>query len=610
MPVRLLNEEDPIYTESIPGLSQKITLKQHQLTGLQRCIDMENGTHNFPDPHSRVSGVKTKIGIMGDRVGAGKSYTILSLLLANKEPLVRFRKVNVFGDESLYVEYTSPEYDTFVDMNIIVCSFSLIDQWKRYIQSFSSDFKVQVINRKNLMKDFTKNYESCNLVLVSSTFYQYLANFIEEKNMRVKRVIFDEADTAPTVNARPIPAYFYWFVTATYNNIIDPYPSYSYNSNTSVPMIRNMFVKTTFMKILRSLPYVDQCLMKSLVVRNNDAYIKRSFDLPNMIMRYIECSDHIAKMLKDITHNEHILRAVHAGDMNSAMRVLNKNHTGDMGHIINLVKEDLERELHNARSTIRYYESVVLQNSQHQQERIEHAKEEEQKIEQRINMLKERIMNSTICNICFSEPDNRSLPMCCKNMFCFECICKWLKINKSCPTCKAPIESIANQIMVINDETMSVSSDETKETINKFPKTESLSKLMKHIYSIDESPKVLIFSEYEGTFATIPNVLNDMNIGHGVLSGIGLKKNLERYKGTGLDVLMINSRSFGSGLNLENTTDIIMYHKFDESIEKQVIGRAQRPGREKPLRVWYLINETEVNTLLSNNTDVKQFYFR
>ena len=33
------------------------------------------------------------------------------------------------------------------------------------------------------------------------------------------------------------------------------------------------------------------------------------------------------------------------------------------------------------------YESVVLQNSQ-QQERIENAKAEEQKIEQRINMLK------------------------------------------------------------------------------------------------------------------------------------------------------------------------------------------------------------------------------
>ena len=51
---------------------------------------------------------------------------------------------------------------------------------------------------------------------------------------------------------------------------------------------------------------------------------------------------------------------------------------------------------------------------------------------------------------------------------------------------------------------------------------------------------------------------------------------------------MLNSRFFGSGLNLENSTDIIMYHAMSPEITKQVIGRAQRPGRTQPLNIWNL----------------------
>lgn len=608
MSIILLNDQDPVYSKTIEDISPNIILKRHQLTSLQRCIDLENQLYRFQDPHNRLANVRTKIGILGDKVGSGKSYIILALFLANKQPLVNFGKVNVFGNESMYIEYQGVEYTSYLNMNVIVCSFSLIDQWTKYIEGFSDVFNLQVVNKKTLLKKFTESYENCNMLLVSSSFYQYVASFFHEKGIKVKRVVFDEADTAPTVNASVIPASFYWFVTATYRNIIDPYPNY--NTTNVSNGIRNMFVKTTFMKLIRSLPYIDQHVIKGIVVRNHDDYIQQSFDLPDMTMRYIECTDHIAKMLSDITQNEHIIRAVHAGDLNSAIKVLKKNNTGDIVHIINLVKEDLERELNNARSTLQYYESIVLQNGQHQQEKIQQAREEEANIQKKINMLKERITNSTICNICFCEPDTKCLPTCCKNMFCLSCMCTWLKINKSCPTCKAKLECMADQLMVINDDNHDSQDNVYMEEPEKLTKPQTLSKLMKHIFEIESKPKVLIFSEYEGSFATVPSILNELNVRHGMLIGQSLRKNLEKYREDELDVLMINSRSFGSGLNLENTTDIVMYHKLDEEIEKQVIGRAQRPGRQNSLRVWYIINDTEISTLMNNNINVKQFYFR
>jgi SNF2 family DNA or RNA helicase len=68
------------------------------------------------------------------------------------------------------------------------------------------------------------------------------------------------------------------------------------------------------------------------------------------------------------------------------------------------------------------------------------------------------------------------------------------------------------------------------------------------------------------------------------------------HKPDALNMLFVNARSFGSGLNLENTTDIIMFHKLDSELEKQVIGRAQRFGRSEPLNIWYLLHENEMVT--------------
>jgi SNF2 family DNA or RNA helicase len=73
-----------------------------------------------------------------------------------------------------------------------------------------------------------------------------------------------------------------------------------------------------------------------------------------------------------------------------------------------------------------------------------------------------------------------------------------------------------------------------------------------------------------------------------------INNTVERYKNGSIQVLLVNTMSYGSGLNLENTTDIVMFHKFDTEIEKQVIGRAQRYGRSESLNVWYLLYENEM----------------
>ena len=44
-----------------------------------------------------------------------------------------------------------------------------------------------------------------------------------------------------------------------------------------------------------------------------------------------------------------------------------------------------------------------------------------------------------------------------------------------------------------------------------------------------------------------------------------------------IDCLLLNSRFCGNGINLENTTDVFIYHKMNDNMTNQIIGRAQRP---------------------------------
>lgn len=91
-------------------------------------------------------------------------------------------------------------------------------------------------------------------------------------------------------------------------------------------------------------------------------------------------------------------------------------------------------------------------------------------------------------------------------------------------------------------------------------------------------------------------ILNKLKIKYDHIKGNGDQINsiIKRYKSNEIDVLLVNSCNYGSGLNLENTTDIIMFHKMNTQLEKQIIGRAQRLGRKYSLNVYYLLHDNEI----------------
>lgn len=107
--------------------------------------------------------------------------------------------------------------------------------------------------------------------------------------------------------------------------------------------------------------------------------------------------------------------------------------------------------------------------------------------------------------------------------------------------------------------------------------------------------------------------LSELNISYHILKGQAstVQKHIDDFKNKKVRVLMLNAQFFGAGMNLQMTTDLIIYHRFTKEMEEQIIGRAQRLGRTCPLNVYYLIHDNESANIEDkfNFEDVKHIHY-
>ena len=108
--------------------------------------------------------------------------------------------------------------------------------------------------------------------------------------------------------------------------------------------------------------------------------------------------------------------------------------------------------------------------------------------------------------------------------------------------------------------------------------------------------RILIFSEHEGNIETISKAFskagrNNLSPVKGSISHIASL--LGKFNSGEIPNLFLNAKYCGSGLNLEKTDVVIIMHKMSQDNIKQVIGRAQRIGRQGQLEVFFLYAENE-----------------
>ena len=90
-------------------------------------------------------------------------------------------------------------------------------------------------------------------------------------------------------------------------------------------------------------------------------------------------------------------------------------------------------------------------------------------------------------------------------------------------------------------------------------------------------------------------MLEENNITYALMKGGAStrRRHIEDFRQGCTKVIFLNSNYNGAGINLQETTDLILYHDMSSSVQQQVIGRAERIGRTESLRVHHLISQIE-----------------
>lgn len=605
-----LEELDETFPVAEHPENVKVRMWPHQLALYNRCKQFENQKialsefSSLNQNHTNLTPndyMRTQVGIIGDRVGSGKSFVVLALVMNND---INNMDSTVKSYANNKVVFCFSERNINIKTNLLVVPHNLVSQWETYVRDFSDNIRYLVVSKMKHVEEMYENEAAVptyDLIIVTATCYARVAHFLTSRSFKMQRVIYDEVDNMNLPNCVAIDSNFYWFVTASYGNVLFPrgYCKWDYSLGRSVwyaTGLRNSgFVKDLFMNLFNNL---SKDYVKIMIIKNKDDFIQSSVSLPEIINNYVKCKTPLEINMLDGFVDREVIQSLNAGDVLSALQRISPSHRNTEDNLVAIQIERYSRELHNYEIRLEFTQTLEFTTDAERDAELARLRKRRDEFAQKIEGINNRIRNSNTCCICYDDLNNKSIAPCCSNAFCFLCINIWLVKQACCPLCKQTL--LGKDLLVVDENAGDVATDATHyqelpddEVSDQFDKLKNLEVILK---KIGTTGKVLIYSSYDMSFSSVTNILDNLQIRYAYLKGNEhhIKKTLERYKQENLSVLLVNTRNYGSGLNLENTTDIIMFHKVESETEKQVLGRAQRYGRTCPLKVHYLLYDNEI----------------
>lgn len=616
--------------ETSPKIKQptglNIKLRSHQLTSIAAMKELESQAAIVIDKPDTLSGVyktvkfsvndvdeftssviviETNTAILADKVGSGKTFMIIGLIL--NEPVPKVHNKFMVGTNHFTVKMISTK--ECCNSNLIVVPHNLINQWNDFLQfsnltfiklntisDFDVFFDIDIIPQRDVVhttenlvihtklrkkRVFKKTLEvayerrrlnatkvakilrKTNAIVLNINRYKLFKQIF--KSVKWARVIIDEMDTINIPTTFDEYGNFNWFLTATPTSI---------------------FYKSCKRYVNKIFGYYTD-LLQYFVVKNTDEYINKSILLPSPHVYIISSSlNRTVSAIQDFIPAS-VMQLINSGNMKEAIAKLNCNVDTEE-NITKVLTNSINKELHNLMNELKYTKKLIPVNSIRHEQKIVKLQEDIKRCETRLTTINERInsIKSECCCICSEEFDTPTIMDCCKNVFCLKCLIASLNTTGNrCPTCRHDISYKDYHVIQTQSQTRLSSLD----------KADILEMILKYIARHDKTPRILIFSDYPQTFNKIVKNIASAGLKYALISGVPthITNVTDSFNAGDINILLLDSKHYGSGLNLQSATYLILYHRMLHELEVQVIGRAQRFGRDSPLKVIYLVNEAE-----------------
>ena len=585
----------------------KIALMNHQKTSIYHAemIERNEGIRiDFKEPeysafYSRDEDIEQKrniyfnFGIIACKVGSGKSFVALAIIIRN--PLLNFNRMvsshynsNCFSFKKINtINYT-------VSTNIILVPHNLFHQWQEYLTKTTSLDVIYISSKVTFDKfaltaSIAEKFEELTINKVYLISAKQWNNFAEVWNTNIKkkvsRIFVDEVHSINLPNSIRIKTNFLWFITSSVNDISN-HRNYG-------------FIRDT----IDNYNILNGQMINFIKIKNRDDYIDSSLQLLPSRERIVKCRSSIILNIFEGIINQEVKDMLLAEDIQGVVNYLGITSINNQD-IVNVICSNMEKDLENAKLMYRAKEQMHYVNEQAKVEALQKAQEKITSIEGKINGVKQRIIESNIDPIMFMEIENPVITACCNNKFDLESITNYYdfqlkqtgrSIGINCPLCRKPLD--LKKLMYIGESKGGKTEGGVPATswvTEEHTKIENLEKILCNEISKDK--RILIFSEHEGNFdcyvkAFAKSGRNNLSAVKGSISHI--TSLLGKFNNGEIPNLFLNAKYCGSGLNLEKTDVVIIMHKMTQDNIKQVIGRAQRIGRQGQLEVFFFYADNE-----------------
>jgi hypothetical protein len=484
--------------------------------------------------------------------------------------------------------------------NIIVVPHNIYSQWVASIEKFLGTILTYKLlleySEINLLFSNPNMLYQYDIILTTSLYYDVFASTVSSIGLNVRRVFFDEADTIKNLLAHSMPCAMTWFISASIDRVFDHKSNIakigSYNLSLSQLLVNDCFCDAEFVDVNIKLPkpnfemfkckdyYLDNML--SVFLQKEQLALINGHDYSNI---RVMCGGSQLKDTKDIVENLYKCSMKIIRDLNSQIKEIEKKskyvYTNEEKnkYAETKAKLELERQTH-----------LVLTN----------------KIKQLGVQLK-------LCGNCFKKLNEMSgnnditfkldyYSMECGVYLCNQCyqteISHIKNMNESIDIQKIKIKCLECESghLVSNLNFHPFAGDFAYgknldlENMNKLIVLEKILEIV--------GKKTIIFSQYKGISHHIQSIVSKLKLQYVQLDGGNIKdldNILAKFKSDPkVQILLIDDSSFGVGLNIEYTTDIVFFNYIAPAIKTQLIGRAQRLGRTCKLNVWDLLYSNEL----------------
>ncbi len=529
--------------------------------------DTEDWTNRVPSQYQCTA--KVTFGYLADLPGYGKSYSVLGLIARDRMPwpldethLYPIRIADHPNSSVLAPHYTANLYNHCnfdarmevpfrrLNCNLLVCPASCVMQWKEYLSNTGLKYDIVKTNAAAAAVD----PRQLDVVVVAPNFFNNLLKRF--RGWAWKRFIMDDPVNIHIVHMEYVVAGFTWYIAACINETGIPYHGADW--------VSSQFHLWRYHGL------------SAVVIRNDDDFVKSSFRAITINVKKYTCFNPVQTVLSEFLPNT-IAELMAAGDTKGAIKALSVGQV-ETDDIIKVIDLRFDKEEHDLRARIRDEAGPSSKKTSSLEDQLKALTARRADMHQRLQWAMEHP-----CAICSDDMTAPSMTPCCMHVFCEGCITSWLRGpgQGKCPMCRTAITTSVR--LLPSGEKKSI------ERVRQKSKPEQALEIMRDAFARDG--RVLLFSSSVATFDIIHGFMQEAGIPYKEVKGTVAQraKTIENYKTGKIKVLFLNWNFNGAGINLQETTDIVLFHPIsDQAMYNQVIGRAVRVGKEDDVTVHVL----------------------